>query len=89
MLLESELGGNTESTNSNAWAWNRKPNLLMTEHNANEEQGKNESESRPKLKKKPYQEPAFRFEKVFETMALSCGKVQPTTLQCKFSRKNS
>jgi len=26
--------------------------------------------------KKPYNKPAFRFERVFETQALSCGKVQ-------------
>jgi hypothetical protein len=25
--------------------------------------------------KKPYHKPSFRFEKVFETMALACGKV--------------
>jgi hypothetical protein len=27
--------------------------------------------------KKPYTEPAFRFEQVFETQALSCGKTVP------------
>ncbi len=26
--------------------------------------------------KKPYQKPAFRYERVFETMALRCGKMQ-------------
>jgi len=39
--------------------------------------------------KKPYQKPAFRYERVFETMALSCGKVSPTEFQCRFNRKNS
>ncbi len=39
--------------------------------------------------KKPYQKPAFRHERVFETMALSCGKVQSTQGQCHFNRKNS
>lgn len=39
--------------------------------------------------KKPYQEPAFRHEKVFETMALSCGKVQDTNFQCRFNRHTS
>jgi hypothetical protein len=34
--------------------------------------------------KKPYQEPAFRYERVFETMALSCGKVNATEFQCRF-----
>ncbi len=36
-----------------------------------------------------YQKPAFRCERVFETMALSCGKVGPTQEQCKFNRKSS
>ncbi|MBV8050015.1 MAG: hypothetical protein JOZ80_02425 [Acidobacteriaceae bacterium] len=39
--------------------------------------------------KKPYHKPGFRFEKVFETMALACGKVHPTQFQCRFNRKNS
>ena len=39
--------------------------------------------------KKPYQKPAFRHERVFETMALACGKVHPTQAQCKFNRKRS
>jgi len=39
--------------------------------------------------KKTYQEPAFRHEKVFETMALSCGKVNATEFQCRFHRMSS
>jgi len=39
--------------------------------------------------KKMYTKPAFQSESVFETMALACGKVSPTQLQCKFNRKNS
>ena len=39
--------------------------------------------------KRPYQKPAFRYEVVFETMALACGKVQTTQAQCKVNRKNS
>jgi hypothetical protein len=39
--------------------------------------------------KKPYQKPAFRYERVFETLALSCGKVGSTTGQCQFSQKTS
>ena len=42
-----------------------------------------------KLAKKPYQKPEFRFEKVFETRALTCGKVQPNQGQCDTNRKNS
>jgi hypothetical protein len=40
-------------------------------------------------KKKPYQKPAFRREKVFETRALSCGKVSVTQSQCVHNRRNS
>ena len=39
--------------------------------------------------KKAYQKPAFRFEPVFETRALSCGKVQTTQAQCAHNRKTS
>jgi hypothetical protein len=39
--------------------------------------------------KKQYQDPAFRHERVFETMALSCGKVSGTQFQCHFHRNAS
>jgi hypothetical protein len=39
--------------------------------------------------KKPYRTPEFRFERVFETTALACGKVDQTQQQCKFNRKTS
>ena len=32
--------------------------------------------------KKPYEKPAFRFEKVFVTTALSCGKVGTASQSC-------
>jgi hypothetical protein len=38
--------------------------------------------------RKPYVKPAFRFERVFETQALSCGKVS-TQNQCHINRKTS
>jgi hypothetical protein len=39
--------------------------------------------------KKPYQKPAFRQERLFETSALSCGKVHSTQAGCHSNRKNS
>jgi hypothetical protein len=39
--------------------------------------------------KKPYKKPEFRHEKVFETMALACGKVNIAEFSCRFNRKNS
>jgi len=32
--------------------------------------------------KKPYEKPSFRCEQVFVTTALSCGKIDPTQLNC-------
>jgi hypothetical protein len=40
-------------------------------------------------KKKPYRKPAYRYERVFETMALSCGKVQNSQSGCHSNRKLS
>ena len=39
--------------------------------------------------KKPYVKPQVRHERVFETQALSCGKVNPTFGTCALNRKNS
>jgi hypothetical protein len=43
----------------------------------------------PRPAKKQYQDPAFRHERVFETMALSCGKIQVTQGMCHFHRNAS
>ena len=32
--------------------------------------------------KKPYEKPAFRYEQVFVTTALSCGKISITQVNC-------
>lgn len=42
-----------------------------------------------KQTKKRYSKPTFRFERVFETQALSCGKIGSTSTQCKLSKKAS
>lgn len=39
--------------------------------------------------RKPYKKPSFQHERVFETMALSCGKINPTQRQCMLQRKYS
>ena len=39
--------------------------------------------------KKPYQKPSFKHEKVFETMALACGKISATQGSCRAIKKNS
>jgi hypothetical protein len=39
--------------------------------------------------KKPYKKPEFRLEKVFETMALACGKLAPTSFSCRGTRRRS
>jgi hypothetical protein len=40
-------------------------------------------------RKRPYTKPIFQKEKVFETMALACGKLSGTQGQCHFNRKLS
>lgn len=39
--------------------------------------------------KKPYRKPTFRHERVFETMALSCGKISGSQALCHLNRKTS
>jgi len=53
---------------------------------ANLKQHQDELDSRGK---RPYRKPSFRYERVFETMALSCGKIDATQAQCKFNKKVS
>lgn len=46
-------------------------------------------EPRETVVKKLYKVPSLRFQRVFETMALSCGKVDPTQGSCHSNRKVS
>lgn len=39
--------------------------------------------------KRPYVKPEFEYERVFETMALACGKIASTQLSCHALRKTS
>jgi hypothetical protein len=48
-----------------------------------------ESDEAVNPRKKAYQKPAFQHERVFETMALACGKLSPTQFTCHFNRKTS
>jgi hypothetical protein len=55
-------------------------------------ESKNESVQTAESKsciKKPYQKPQVRHERVFETMALACGKTGDTTQACRFNRSAS
>ncbi len=51
------------------------------------------SEAQPepaaKPRKRPYCKPEFIFERAFETLALTCGKLSRTQQQCKFNIKVS
>lgn len=42
-----------------------------------------------KSTKKVYSKPLFRFERVFETQALSCGKIHGHGTICNINRKTS
>jgi hypothetical protein len=39
--------------------------------------------------KKPYEKPSFRFEQVFVTSALTCGKITSTQSGCGLNTKSS
>lgn len=43
---------------------------------------------RTALTKKPYEKPAFRYEQVFVTSALSCGKISVTQSGCQQSKSS-
>lgn len=45
--------------------------------------------STPATNKKPYEKPAFRYEQVFVTSALSCGKIAGSSQICNASPKVS
>ena len=57
--------------------------------NGNAVEPEDKLRTQEKQNKKPYTKPAFRFERVFETQALSCGKVHSTIGNCHPNRKNS
>lgn len=39
--------------------------------------------------RRPYRKPEFRHERIFETMALRCGKIHPRQGQCRRVLKKS
>lgn len=43
----------------------------------------------PQMVKKPYEKPAFRYEQVFVTTALACGKVGGASMQCQTNAQAS
>jgi hypothetical protein len=59
----------------------------MSEQGRSEEQ-KEAAAEKPK-QKKPYKKPTFRYERVFETNALSCGNVGIVQESCRNNRKLS
>jgi hypothetical protein len=58
----------------------------MTENRTPDEQPRSVEAAKGK---KAYNKPTFRYEKVFETAALSCGKIAGTSAVCNSSRKTS
>lgn len=55
----------------------------------NRPSGERESVPREAAGKKPYRKPEFRYERVFETLALACGKITGNQQQCRFNKKAS
>jgi hypothetical protein len=40
------------------------------------------------IEKKPYEKPGFRYEQVFVTSAIGCGKIDPTQSGCNITTKS-
>jgi hypothetical protein len=47
------------------------------------------NQQQPVSRKKSYKKPSFRQEKVFETMALTCGKLAGTQGQCSVGSRSA
>jgi hypothetical protein len=62
---------------------------MKEDHDDRWQPHKQESAALTEKRKRPYAKPSFQHERVFETMALACGKMQTTQRQCHFNRKNS
>ena len=60
----------------------------MRQREETDRHGSNTAEVREQARK-PYQKPEVRYERVFETSALRCGKVQSTQSSCRFNRRTS
>jgi hypothetical protein len=60
----------------------------LTIQSESERESQLQKSEEPK-RKKLYKKPSFRFESVFETMALSCGKIITSQAGCKLNRKTS
>ena len=43
----------------------------------------------PPTQRRPYRKPEFVFERAFETLALSCGKISDSSALCHMNRKFS
>jgi len=59
----------------------------MSEQEKSEEQKETATEKR--RQKRPYKKPTFQYERLFETYALSCGKVGTVQQSCRNNTKNS
>lgn len=57
--------------------------------NGLEQPGDDASAPKNSRKREFYQKPAFRFERVFETLALSCGKISGLQSQCRNQNLNA
>jgi hypothetical protein len=62
--------------------------LLSSKRGAHVLDNPGNKQQEPIAKKKSYKKPSFRQEKVFETTALGCGKVNSTDTGCNVVRKS-
>jgi len=70
------------------YGFGRYTSVIMGQEREPHSEKQEDSQGQP-ANKKPYQKPVFRYERVFETSALTCGKLSGHGRRCITMRKNS
>ncbi len=71
------------------YRWRRRAGAAIGVEPTMNQQEQSDQQHGRNASRKPYQKPSFRQEKVFETMALACGKMSSTQASCHHNRKSS
>ncbi len=61
----------------------------MRDNTTNRNAAEQNKHEQPVRARRPYRKPSFQHERVFETMALICGKMAGTQGQCQSNQKLS
>jgi hypothetical protein len=86
-MRDNETRASSIDTDVTNFRWNRFEDPSVSHAEGSPVQESKGTHTRQE--KKPYTKPTYRYEQVFETMALACGKISATQFQCRFHRNAS